>query len=68
MKEKGRKDGVFTTESELSNEMMDIRKDFVSIHGVMLRSSNVLCFKILSHIGWKLNDKLLKGRGIRVNE
>lgn len=40
VKEKSSKGGVFTSESEFSEEMMDIRKDFVSIHGEMVLLKN----------------------------
>lgn len=40
LKEKSCKDGVFTSESEFSDEMMEIRKDFVSIHGEMVLLKN----------------------------
>lgn len=40
LKEKSCKNGVFTSESEFSNEMMEIRKDFVSIHGEMVLLKN----------------------------
>ncbi|KVI02458.1 hypothetical protein Ccrd_019148 [Cynara cardunculus var. scolymus] len=36
VKEKSWKDGNFTSESEFSDEMMAIRKDFVTIHGEMI--------------------------------
>ncbi|KAF5748965.1 putative xenotropic and polytropic murine leukemia virus receptor ids-4 [Tripterygium wilfordii] len=36
IKEKSSKDGVFTSESEFSEEMMDIRRDLVTIHGKMV--------------------------------
>ncbi|XAR71259.1 hypothetical protein NMG60_11028440 [Bertholletia excelsa] len=36
LKESSSKDGVFTSEAEFSEEMMDIRKDFVTIHGEMV--------------------------------
>ena len=32
--------GVLTSESEFSEEMMDIRKDFVAIHGEMVLLKN----------------------------
>ncbi|KAI7754913.1 hypothetical protein M8C21_027023 [Ambrosia artemisiifolia] len=35
VKEKSWKDGNFSSESEFSDEMMAIRKDFVTIHGEM---------------------------------
>jgi len=34
------KDGVFTSETEFSEEMMGIRKDFVTIHGEMVLLKN----------------------------
>ncbi|CAI9283019.1 unnamed protein product [Lactuca saligna] len=40
VKEKSCKDGVFTSESEFSDEMMEIRKDFVTIHGEMVLLKN----------------------------
>ncbi|KAK9272321.1 hypothetical protein L1049_002692 [Liquidambar formosana] len=40
VKEKSSKGGVFTSESEFSEEMMDIRKDFVTIHGEMVLLKN----------------------------
>ncbi|KAB5516408.1 hypothetical protein DKX38_027056 [Salix brachista] len=40
LKEKSSKDGVFTSESEFSEEMMDIRKDLVTIHGEMVLLKN----------------------------
>ncbi|PSS35133.1 SPX domain-containing protein [Actinidia chinensis var. chinensis] len=39
VKEKN-KDGVFTSETEFSEETMDIRKDFVTIHGEMVLLKN----------------------------
>ncbi|KAI3503305.1 hypothetical protein L1887_31745 [Cichorium endivia] len=39
-KEKSWKDGNFTSESEFSDEMMAIRKDFVTIHGEMVLLKN----------------------------
>jgi hypothetical protein len=38
--EKSSKDGVFTSESEFSEETMEIRKDFVTIHGEMVLLKN----------------------------
>lgn len=38
--EKSCKDGVITSESEFSEEIMDIRKDFVTIHGEMVLLKN----------------------------
>lgn len=32
--------GTFTSESEFSEEMMEIRKDFVTIHGEMVLLKN----------------------------
>ncbi|KAI3665861.1 hypothetical protein L6452_44496 [Arctium lappa] len=40
VKDKSWKDGNFTSESEFSNEMMVIRKDFVTIHGEMVLLKN----------------------------
>lgn len=40
VKEKCSMGGVFTSESEFSEEMMDIRKDFVTIHGEMVLLKN----------------------------
>ncbi|KVH92723.1 SPX domain-containing protein 4-like [Cynara cardunculus var. scolymus] len=40
VKDKSCKDGVFTSESEFSEEMMAIRKDFVTIHGEMVLLKN----------------------------
>ncbi|KAF5457120.1 hypothetical protein F2P56_021250 [Juglans regia] len=40
VKEKSSKGGVFTSESEFSEEMMEIRKDFVTIHGEMVLLKN----------------------------
>ncbi|KAH7532671.1 hypothetical protein FEM48_Zijuj04G0046800 [Ziziphus jujuba var. spinosa] len=40
VKERSNKDGVFTSESEFGEEMMDIRRDFVSIHGEMVLLQN----------------------------
>ncbi|GMY13724.1 SPX domain-containing protein 4 [Fagus crenata] len=40
LKEKSSKGGVFTSESEFSEEMMEIRKDFVTIHGEMVLLKN----------------------------
>ncbi|XP_059641642.1 SPX domain-containing protein 4 isoform X2 [Cornus florida] len=40
VKEDYMKDGMFTSESEFSEEMMDIRKDFVTIHGEMVLLKN----------------------------
>ncbi|GJW94445.1 SPX domain-containing protein 4 [Tanacetum coccineum] len=39
-KEKSGKDGIFTSESEFSDEMMAIRRDFVTIHGEMVLLKN----------------------------
>ncbi|XP_058077446.1 SPX domain-containing protein 4 [Magnolia sinica] len=39
-KEKSSKGGMFTSESEFSEEMLDIRKDFVTIHGEMVLLKN----------------------------
>ncbi|KAA8530391.1 hypothetical protein F0562_005100 [Nyssa sinensis] len=46
VKENSSKDGVFTSESEFSKEVMDIRKDFVTIHGeiVLLKNYSSLNF------------------------
>ncbi|KAM7278410.1 hypothetical protein ACFE04_005544 [Oxalis oulophora] len=40
VKEKSRNSGVPLSESEFSDEMMDIRKDFVTIHGEMVLLKN----------------------------
>ncbi|KAJ7971005.1 SPX domain containing protein [Quillaja saponaria] len=40
LKEKSSKSGVFTSESKFSEEIMDIRKDFVTIHGEMVLLKN----------------------------
>ncbi|WCJ25700.1 SPX domain gene 4 [Euphorbia peplus] len=40
LKEQSSKNGVFTSESEFSEEMMDIRKDLVTIHGEMVLLKN----------------------------
>jgi len=40
VKEKSCKDGLFTSEGEFSDEVMDIRKDFVTIHGKMVLLKN----------------------------
>lgn len=40
VKEKSGKDGVLTKDSEFSDEVMGIRKDFVSIHGEMVLLKN----------------------------
>ncbi|XP_071731056.1 SPX domain-containing protein 4-like [Rutidosis leptorrhynchoides] len=40
VKEKSCKNGVFTSESEFSDELMAIRKDFVTIHGEMVLLKN----------------------------
>lgn len=40
LKEKSSKGGVFTSESEFSEEIMEIRKDFVTIHGEMVLLKN----------------------------
>ncbi|KAK9114761.1 hypothetical protein Syun_021558 [Stephania yunnanensis] len=40
VKEKSNRNGIFTRESEFSEEMLDIRKDFVSIHGEMVLLKN----------------------------
>ena len=40
VKEKSSRGGVFTSESEFSEEMMNIRKDFVAIHGGMVLLKN----------------------------
>ncbi|GJW82154.1 SPX domain-containing protein 4-like protein [Tanacetum coccineum] len=45
-KEKSGKDGMFTSESEFTDDMMAIRRDFVTIHGemVLLKNYNSLSF------------------------
>ncbi|KGN52477.1 SPX domain-containing protein 4 isoform X2 [Cucumis sativus] len=40
VKEKSSRGGVFTSENEFSDEMMNIRKDFVAIHGGMVLLKN----------------------------
>ena len=40
VKEKSNNGRAFTSESEFSEEMMDIRKDFVTIHGEMVLLKN----------------------------
>lgn len=40
VKEKSCKDRLFTSETEFSDEMMEIRKDFVTIHGEMVLLKN----------------------------
>ncbi|KAJ8750067.1 hypothetical protein K2173_013982 [Erythroxylum novogranatense] len=40
LKEESSKNGVFTSESEFSEEMMDIREDLVTIHGQMVLLKN----------------------------
>ncbi|KAK6128839.1 hypothetical protein DH2020_037405 [Rehmannia glutinosa] len=40
LKARGSTDGVFTSETEFSQEMMEIRKDFVAIHGEMVLLKN----------------------------
>lgn len=40
IKEKNCKNGEFASESEFSEEMMDIRRDLVSIHGEMVLLKN----------------------------
>ncbi|EEF32363.1 SPX domain-containing protein 4 [Ricinus communis] len=40
LKEQSSMNGVFTSESEFSEEMMDIRKDLVTIHGEMVLLKN----------------------------
>ncbi|KAG6602509.1 SPX domain-containing protein 4, partial [Cucurbita argyrosperma subsp. sororia] len=40
VKEKSSRGGVFSSESEFSEEMMNIRKDFVAIHGGMVLLKN----------------------------
>lgn len=40
LREKRNRNGVFASEAEFSEEMMDIRKDFVSIHGEMVLLKN----------------------------
>ncbi|KAK6928166.1 SPX domain [Dillenia turbinata] len=40
LKDKSSRGRVFTSESEFSEEMMDIRKDFVTIHGEMVLLKN----------------------------
>ncbi|CAM8930516.1 unnamed protein product [Rhodiola kirilowii] len=52
VKEKNLKGKVFTSESEFSEEVMDIRKDFVTIHGemVLLKNYSSLNFAGLNKI------------------
>lgn len=40
VQEKSSKDGVFTSETEFGEEVMDIRKDYVTIHGEMVLLKN----------------------------
>lgn len=40
LKARGSTNAVFTSETEFSQEMMEIRKDFVSIHGEMVLLKN----------------------------
>ncbi|CAI9777400.1 unnamed protein product [Fraxinus pennsylvanica] len=40
VKEEGSRDGVFRSDTEFSEEMMDIRRDFVAIHGEMVLLKN----------------------------
>lgn len=40
LKSRGSTNSVFTSETEFSEEMMEIRKDFVSIHGEMVLLKN----------------------------
>ena len=40
VKEKSCKNGVFTSETEFSDEMMEIRREFVTIHGEMVLLKN----------------------------
>ena len=40
IKEKSNNGRAFTSESEFSEEMMDIRRDFVAIHGEMVLLKN----------------------------
>ena len=40
LKEQSSRNGVFTSDSEFSEEMMDIRKDLVTIHGEMVILKN----------------------------
>nr|GEZ58310.1 SPX domain-containing protein 4 [Tanacetum cinerariifolium] len=54
--EKSGKDGMFTSESEFSDEMMAIQRDFVTIHGEILLLKNysslnfagTTCFLLIS--------------------
>ncbi|KAM3250547.1 hypothetical protein P3L10_004617 [Capsicum annuum] len=43
VKEKSGQDGVLATDNEFSEEMMSIRKDFVSIHGEMVLGDCCVC-------------------------
>lgn len=66
MKERGRYNGAFTSEIEYSEDLMEVRKDFVAIHGemVLLKSYSSLnfagkksCFLVILLIK---RDELLK--------
>lgn len=54
LKDKGSKKGMLKSESEFSEKIMDIRKDFVSIHGEMVLLKN---YSSLNFAG-KLIDQL----------
>ncbi|CAA3009126.1 SPX domain-containing 4 [Olea europaea subsp. europaea] len=62
VKEKGSGDGVIRSDTEFSEEMMDIRKDFVAIHGemVLLKNYSSLNFAGLLKI-LKKYDKRTRG-------
>lgn len=54
MKDKSWKDGNFSSESEFSDEMMAIRRDFVTIHGEMVLLKN---YSSLNFAGTILTSK-----------
>ncbi|KAJ6960054.1 SPX domain-containing protein 4 [Populus alba x Populus x berolinensis] len=56
LKEKSSKDGVFTSESEFSEEMMDIRKDLVTIHGEMVLLKNYSSLNFADQSNPSLNN------------
>ncbi|PIN10839.1 Protein involved in vacuolar polyphosphate accumulation, contains SPX domain [Handroanthus impetiginosus] len=64
VKERGSYHGVFTSETEFSEDMMEIRKDFVAIHGemILLKSYSSLNFagliKILKKYDKRTGDFL----------
>lgn len=59
VKEKNPKGGIFTCESEFGEEIMDIRKDFVTIHGemVLLKNYSSLNFAGLNKILKKFDKR-----------